>query len=316
MAARPWDPAVQTLIAVVGDWLDQLVDLRPARQRKRLARLLRALGAAEALSRDQTGAASSVTRRYADLLAGARAARSSPTRLAALRDPISEALGGLSSAIAHLAPEIKKPCAGFDAEVGTLGAVVNGGTWIDLGCGDGASLAGLAERFADARFVGVDFEGVAPTVNLVALPREPDPARLSALTIERLGRSTAEAVTLLYPLHAPLTPVSGERRLAHTWQLDTALALLSPGGRGLLVTEDPVAWGVALGHLRGTSTAEVVSPLPLLVGRRQLRDHGILPYAPSARDVGRPTPRFTWGLALFFSRKLESRASVATTTEE
>lgn len=130
-------------------------------------------------------------------------------------------------------------------------------------------------------------------------------SRLSDLAVQRLRPGSATHVSLLYPLHRTMQDTTGLRALAHLWQLDTALAILRTGGHGVLVTEDPVAWGTAVAHLQTHPLATEITALPTVVGRRQRLARGIVPYTPARRDlvdIPREPPQFSWGLTVGFRR--------------
>ena len=252
----PWQGAKAALAQLVDGWLDRALRLRPARRKAELAKLERALSHAVSLAKAQVGPTAPPTQHFATLLREVGAARRGKSTLTEHRPALVEALSGLSSALVFLEPDVREPVEAFTRLWDELGPPP-GSTWIDLGCGAGATMAALAQRYPDATFVGVEIDGADAPETAIRLPREPDPAKLSALTVAEVGAGSASRVSLLYPLHRRLEDHTGRRGLAHQWQLDTALALLEPGGRGILITEDPVAWGTARAYLNDHPDAGV-----------------------------------------------------------
>lgn len=296
---RPWDPAVEALAGLVRGWFGRTLRMRPSERRERVRRLSDALEAAAELSHRQLGPKAPMTRRFTELEQQIRAAGGSKAGLARLAPSVATALGGVSSALVYLEPEIDAEHAAFEDLMDRV-APDGDSVWVDLGCGAGATIAALEQRYPSSRFLGVELEGVDAPAHVVRLPREPDPGVLSELTVAQLGPGSATHASLIYPLHGPLQDASGRRRLAHLWQLDTVLAILRAGGHGLLVTEDPVAWGAALGHLSEHAGATDVVALPEPIGCHQLLARGLVPYTPTVRDLHsvRPPPQLTWGLAI------------------
>ncbi|MBX2803620.1 MAG: hypothetical protein KTR31_38435 [Myxococcales bacterium] len=297
------DAAPSPLREVVADWVARTQRLRPAPRKRQVQRLERALQAATELARAQLGPRSDVTARYAHRLEQARQVRRGRLELEPLAEAVCDALQHLSSAVAHLQPSPRAGDAVFAERFGAL-AVSPGDLWLDLGCGDGAALRAFAKRHPGIRTVGVELSGAVPEQQgVITVPPDPDPAVLSAATVQQVGAATVAVATLLYPLHNRLA--SGEHTdLAHIWQLGTLLEVLQPGGHGWLVTEDPVAWRRAWEWLLADERACEVAAIRQAVGAKALRRHGIEPYHPTARDLQGTTeaPGFTWGLVIAFRR--------------
>jgi len=189
-----------------------------------------------------------------------------------------------------------------------------GDAWVDLGCGAGQTLEALAVRHAGVRFVGLDLEGVPVGTGgngrrHVRVPGG-DAAAIAAATLDALGPGTCDVVSLCYPSHRRVRTAAGPR-LAHRVQLDTALALLRPGGRGVLITEDPIALRTALAHLGEAADAGAVEAWPALVPSPTLREAGVVPYEPRLGELA-PLPRgldgrslgpFRWGMGVGFRRR-------------
>lgn len=195
-----------------------------------------------------------------------------------------------------------------------------GATWVDLGSGDGASLRMLALRHPDVHFVGVDLctsvtvdRGVdrraIPNVVRVELPVG-SAAELHRATVAALSSKRAHAVSLLFPIHAKQAGDSGAVELAVCHQLRTALALLAPGGEGILVTEDAIALRESLRVLRADSRCTDACVLPGPLSAEALRGIGIEPYAPTlaevvpleAAEADHPVGPLQWGFVASFVR--------------
>ncbi len=193
------------------------------------------------------------------------------------------------------------------------------GRWVDLGSGDGRSLARLAANSAASELVGTDvtwsytvmaanfrgeaIRGLPPrTRYLVFGPGGgPDGTRCEyvqitggefrfadvlAETMRRtLGPRSASVVTLLFPLHMPQPTRAGPARSAAEVLLETAVALLADGGVGLVVTENREVLRqlglLLLAHRRVVTIEYTTRPL----SSAQLRAMGIEPYTPSAAEL-------------------------------
>jgi hypothetical protein len=186
------------------------------------------------------------------------------------------------------------------------------GRWVDLGSGDGRSLAALAALSSSAEVLGVDLawsfsidaanrldsgaqelppnaayllfgEGEGPrglTLHKIkATARDRMyPDALGARIVATIGARSAALLTLLYPIHMPQTGRDRKTRPAHVYQLYTALNLLGPGGIGIVVTEDPRVWRTAVEVLLEQPVVESISYLPCAIAGEQLRTMGIIPY--------------------------------------
>ena len=194
---------------------------------------------------------------------------------------------------------------GQGASLGRWNALT-GNTWVDLGCGEGASVAALARTRPAVDFVGVDI-GPEPadwpsTARFVGLA-EGDAAALHHQTAGLL--SEASVVSLLYPIHREQ---SGELAVVH--QVRTALQILEPGGQGVLVSEDPVAVRAAVDALVRDPRCGAVDVLDGCWSRDQLHALGIQPYRPTwseltpspAAVADQPAGSLDWGLVVFFVR--------------
>ncbi len=219
--------------------------------------------------------------------------------------------------------------------------------WVDLGSGDGESLRNMALRNPSGRFLGVEVASSTQaaraaelTTAATMLPcnvtylmlgsharasehvvvralsdadlRLPD--RIADATVAAVGRDAATIVTLLYPLHNQQRDGTGRVRLAVEHQLESAVAMLRPGGMGVLVTEDIVALQRCAALLVEDSRVSSVCVVKEAVRAEQLLEMGITPFRPSWRDiVHAPVPSthdglrpFWWGLVLFFWRAREA----------
>lgn len=203
------------------------------------------------------------------------------------------------------------------------------GRWIDLGSGDGVSLARFAELNPKRSLLGVDLRA-APTVanaggasdvgerlpdnasflelnlDLGSAPGSGD--KLAAATVEQLGPASARTVSILYPLHAKQRRLDGTTQLAHEAQLATAVQLLEAGGSGFIATEDPTAFRTALAWLCKNDAIASVSYSDPPLQLPELSELGITGFAPTYRDVfgsGGDEPdkelgRFSWALCALF----------------
>jgi len=184
---------------------------------------------------------------------------------------------------------------------------LSGSTWVDLGCGDGASVASLAEARPQTAFVGVDLLDRSPQ-----LPSKGRYVRLEDGTASELQAQTLEAVpqaaavvSLLFPIH-----LEQEGELAVVHQVRTALGLLDVGGQGVLISEDPIAVRAAAETLATDSRCDAVDVLDGCWSAAQLHALGITPYrptwselTPSPPEVAQlPAGALSWGLVVFFVR--------------
>jgi hypothetical protein len=337
------------LAATIRDWLDATIaapDPELARRLDGIARCLRLFAAGRhrpiaELAADQrllnalrprADAARTSLHAHRDALAAALAR--APTHLAALglvdldapvvrsSTPSPADAGAVRTAheAAHAGPrrvareiDLDEFVCLFDAH---LRAVT--GRWIDLGSGDGVSLARLAARTTAGEIVGTDvawsYSLLAANHRRVAIAALPPhcryiifgpgggPAGLAcelvaigepefrhadqlAETMRRaLGPQSCDVVTLLYPMHMPVPTRSGPRVCAEI-VLDTALALLRGGGIGLVVTESPAAWRGLVRTLLEHDRVAGLDHLAAPVSARQLRELGIEPYTPSAAEL-------------------------------
>jgi hypothetical protein len=192
------------------------------------------------------------------------------------------------------------------------------GRWIDLGSGDGVSLARLAARSAAREIVATDVAwsysllaanhrrdaiaalpphcrymvfgsaggpaGIACELVAIGEPEFRYADLLAETMLRALGPRSCDVVTLLYPMHMPVPTRNGPRMCAEL-VLDTALTLLRGGGIGLVITESTAAWRglvrVLLDHDRVAGFDHLAAP----VSARQLRELGIEPYTPSAAEL-------------------------------
>jgi SAM-dependent methyltransferase len=98
-----------------------------------------------------------------------------------------------------------------------LGGRVPGGRGLEVGCGRGAALDMLRERFGLARLVGIDFDP-----RMLALAAEEAPVALADATLAPFGDATFDAVFDFGAIHF-IAP----------WEraLDEVRRVLRPGGR-------------------------------------------------------------------------------------
>ncbi len=193
------------------------------------------------------------------------------------------------------------------------------GRWVDLGSGDGRSLARIAAAASASELIGTDvawsytvmaanyrgsaIDSLPPRTRYVVYGPAGGPAgagceyvQVSAAefrhadvlaeTMRRtLGPRSASVATLLFPLHMPQATRAGPARSAAELMLETATALLGDGGVGLVVTENREALRklglLLLGHRRVAQIEYTTRPL----SAAQLQAMGIEPYTPSAAEL-------------------------------
>jgi hypothetical protein len=186
-------------------------------------------------------------------------------------------------------------------ELAVLWDALPDGTWVDLGSGSGDTVRGLSRP--GRRVIGVD---VAPPAEVV-LPVSPWPEAMHAAALRGVGRPV-DVVVMCYPSHAEQVTAGRRRARAVVFQLDTAIALLRPGGVLVLVTESPGVMRSALAGLGGPRV-HAVDLVASPVGEQALRDFGVVPYTPRVNqligggDDERPVRPFGWGfVAMVWTR--------------
>lgn len=193
------------------------------------------------------------------------------------------------------------------------------GRWVDLGSGDGRSLARIAAAAAASELIGTDvawsysvmaanhrgaaIQALPPRTRYLVfgpaggpegaqcehIPVSAAEFRFADALAETMRRvltpRSASVCTLLFPLHMPQPTRAGPTRSAAEVLLETAVALLGDGGVGLVVTENfDVLRGLGallLAHRRVAAIDHVPRPL----SAAQLRALGIEPYTPSAAEL-------------------------------
>lgn len=313
------DPA-SPLEAALGGWFSAAVGARRGELERARLQLTATLALGERTARRSPGPGSGPHQTlHAGLkrllgVAGVSVRRHPGTVQSALRGlaPVLVPLLAQTGPLAHVLGLAVPP--GGAAPAALTEALPPGSLAVDLGTGDGTTLAGLASRHSDTRWVGIDLVGAPPEHPLPdnalrLLVAAGSPEDIAAAVLETVPAGTAALVTLCYPAHRKVRGADGPV-LAHLPQLDTALQLLAPGGRGVLITEDPIALRTALAHLRAHPLARSVAPWAGPLPAAALSAAGVTPYTPTLAELG-PVPAsladrnlgpFRWGLGLDFGR--------------
>ncbi|MHA7878080.1 MAG: tRNA (guanosine(46)-N7)-methyltransferase TrmB [Bacteroidota bacterium] len=133
---------------------------------------------------------------------------------------------------------------------------------VEIGCGKGAYTLGLAQRFADKNFVGVDIKGARLWVgSTYALEHQLDRVAFLRTKIEQLGQCFApgELSELYIPFPDPRPrDRDAKRRLTSPRFLALYRHLLQPGGLVHLKTDDDALFAYTLAVLRAQPITHLV----------------------------------------------------------
>jgi tRNA (guanine-N7-)-methyltransferase len=136
-----------------------------------------------------------------------------------------------------------------------------GGIWLDLGCGKGEFIAGLAERRPDIFFIGLEIRGKIAETYFPKYGRIPNLALLHGnvnLSIpSMMARRKVERVFIHFPDPYTHRDRYRKRRMVNQHLVKGLCEILAPGGTASVKTDDRILFDAMDGLL-----SERLEPVP------------------------------------------------------